>query len=86
MSNKQFTYLESGTLIDIGTILKVMDGPTTLNGIYEITSVRKGKYGSSVTVALIKLGEHGRGPDEGYSINDLEDLRLNKLLTVYNTN
>ena len=86
MSNKQFTYLESGTLINIGTILKVMDGPTTLNGIYEITSIHKGGYGYSVTVALIKLGEHGHGPDEVYSISDLEEFRLNKLLTVYNTN
>ena len=84
MMNKDlFAYLERGTLIQEGTLLKVFDSTGDLNGLYEIDGVEKIGDNYSFSVHPIKLYQN-RGADESYSLSDLEDLAFQNLLVVYN--
>ena len=83
MSKDLFTYLERGTLIQKGTLLKVWDDEHSLNGLYEIDDVEKIGDNYSFSVHPIKLYQN-RGADESYSLSDLEDLAFQNLLVVYN--
>jgi hypothetical protein len=83
MNETEFFYLERGTLIGVGTLLKVWDDEHTFNGLYEVTLAKRTKHGGFVEVTPIQFG-HLRGVDESYTLGDLEDLADKKLLIVYN--
>lgn len=87
--NDNYGYLERGTLIQEGTMLKVWNkadnGELILNGLYIVTELKKISWMEyetfSVQVDPVKIEG---APDESYSQSDLEDLLNGKQLVIYN--
>jgi hypothetical protein len=90
MNEDNLLYLERGSPIYPGSLLKVWDEKDKLNGLYEVVDVKKhvssGVVHGSVEVkpVSVECGAIVRGIHNDFSLSDLEDLAFRHLLVIYN--
>lgn len=78
-----YGYLERGTLIKVGTILKMNDTLKEVVDVYGHASIKN--YGRDVhyfTIDTAVLADNGA--IQSYSKSDLEEMVANKTLKIYN--